>query len=351
MRFSPIPNSESDDMGILDVKNLHIHYRTLRGKVRAVDGISFSIAEGESLGLVGESGCGKTTLGKALLRLLPENAAIERGEVLFRGRDLVKISPQEMRAIRGKEIAMVPQSAMNALDPVYRIKDLIIEGMLVHKEVADEANDGRISQLFSSVGLEGGRIDNYPHMFSGGMRQRAVIAGIFSLRPLLIIADEPTTALDVIVQDQVLKQLAALIRETHATLIAITHDIGIVAENCQKTGVMYAGKLVEIGPTGDVLGEPFHPYTMGLQNALLGVRDERREIISIPGVPPSLIEPPSGCRFHPRCPFAQQPCSEKEPMLEEISPGHFVACHYRRAAPEMRGLAKDPERWLKEKIS
>lgn len=338
-------------MGILDIRNLYVYYRTLRGKVRAVDGVTFSIAEGESLGLVGESGCGKTTAGKAFLRLLPENAVIQRGEILFKGIDLVRISPQEMRSIRGKEIAMVPQSAMNALDPVYRIKDLIIEGMLAHKEVADEANDGRIGELFSSVGLEGIRSDNYPHMFSGGMRQRAVIAGIFSLRPSLIIADEPTTALDVIVQDQVLKQLASLIKETKATLIAITHDIGIVAENCQKTGVMYAGKLVEIGPTEKVLGQPFHPYTMGLQNALLGVRDERREIISIPGVPPSLIDPPPGCRFHPRCPFADKPCSEKEPGLEEISPGHVVACHYHRAAPEMRRLAKDPGKWTKEKMA
>jgi oligopeptide/dipeptide ABC transporter ATP-binding protein len=338
-------------MGILDVKDLCIYYRTLRGNVKAVDGVTFSIAEGESLGLVGESGCGKTTTGKALLRLLPENARIERGEILFRGRDLVRISLQEMRSIRGKDIAMVPQSAMNALDPVYRIKDLIIEGMLVHKEVAGEANEQRIKELFASVGLEGSRIDNYPHMFSGGMRQRAVIAGIFSLRPSLIIADEPTTALDVIVQDQVLKQLASLIRETRATLIAITHDIGIVAENCQKTGVMYAGKLVEIGPTEDVLVDSFHPYTMGLKNAFLGVRDERREIISIPGVPPSLIDPPHGCRFHPRCPFADATCSQKEPGLAEVSPGHFVACHYHRAAPEMRQVAKDPERWTQERGS
>jgi oligopeptide/dipeptide ABC transporter ATP-binding protein len=335
-------------MGILDVKGLYIYYRTLRGKVRAVDGITFSIAEGESLGLVGESGCGKTTMGKALLRLLPENATIERGEILFRGRDLVKASPQVMRSIRGKEIAMIPQSAMNALDPVYRIKDLIIEGMLAHKEVADEANEDRIAGLFSSVGLEGTRIDNYPHMFSGGMRQRAVIAGIFSLRPSLIIADEPTTALDVIVQDQVLKQLASLIRETHATLIAITHDIGIVAENCQKTGVMYAGQLAEIGPTEEVLSEPFHPYTMGLQNALLGVRDEQREIISIPGVPPNLIVPPRGCRFHPRCPFADDRCAQKEPGLEEVAPRHLVACHCHRAASEMRQLAKDPRKWTQE---
>ncbi len=338
-------------MGLLDVKDLCVYYRTRQGKVRAVDGVTFSIAEGESLGLVGESGCGKTTTGKALLRLLPENAGIEKGEILFRGRNLIEMNSQAMRLIRGKEIAMVPQSAMNALDPVYRIKDLILEGMLAHKEVAGEANDERVAKLFASVGLEGNRIDHYPHMFSGGMRQRAVIAGIFALRPALIIADEPTTALDVIVQDQVLKQLASLIQETHATLIAITHDIGIVAENCQKTGVMYAGKLVEIGPTEEVLVEACHPYTMGLKNAFLGVRDERRDIISIPGIPPNLIEPPPGCRFYPRCPFAQEPCSVREPPLEEIAPGHSVACHYHQAAPEMRRLAQDPERWTREKIS
>ena len=335
-------------MAILDVRDLCVHYRTRQGRVRAIDGVSFAIEQGESLGLVGESGCGKTTVGKALLRLLADNATIERGEILFKGRDLVGLGPSEMRSIRGKEIAMIPQSAMNALDPVYRINDLIREGMQAHREIADEAKRERVEELFASVGLEGSRIDDYPHMFSGGMRQRAVIAAVFSLRPSLIIADEPTTALDVIVQDQVLKQLADLVRKTGATLIAITHDIGIVAENCRKTGVMYAGKLVEIGPTEKVLIAPCHPYTMGLQNGLLGVRDERREIISIPGVPPNLINPPPGCRFHPRCPFSQERCVAEEPPLEEISPGHRCACHFSSDGSAMRREAKKMSVWTKE---
>jgi oligopeptide/dipeptide ABC transporter ATP-binding protein len=335
-------------MAILEVNDLCVYYQTRQGKVRALDGITFSIEQGESLGLVGESGCGKTTAGKALLRLLADNAAIVRGQMLYKGTDLVTLSPAEMRSVRGREIAMIPQSAMNALDPVTRIDALIREGMQAHREIAAEASRERVVELFASVGLEANRIDDYPHMFSGGMRQRAVIAAIFALRPSLIIADEPTTALDVIVQDQVLKQLADLVRETGATLIAITHDIGIVAENCRKTGVMYAGKLVEIGPTDKVLIAPCHPYTMGLQNGLLGVRDERREIISIPGVPPNLINPPAGCRFHPRCPFAKERCAAEEPPLEEISPGHRCACHFFPDAEAMRLEAKKMSVWIKE---
>ncbi len=222
--------------------------------------------------------------------------------------------------------------------------------MQAHKEVASEANAERIMELFASVGLEGERIDNYPHMFSGGMRQRAVIATIFSLRPSMIIADEPTTALDVIVQDQVLKQLMDLIKKTNTSLIVITHDIGIVVEHCQNTAVMYAGKLVEIGPTEDVMLEPHHPYTMGLQNGFVGVHGERREIISIPGVPPSLIAPPPGCRFNPRCPFSEERCVEEEPPLEEISATHRVACHFFRRSGEMRLVAKAPETWTREGI-
>lgn len=338
-------------MIILDVRDLCVYYRTRQGRVRAVDGVSFSITRGESLGLVGESGCGKSTAGKALLRMLSDNATIEKGQILFRGRDLVRLTPAEMRSIRGKEIAMIPQSAMNALDPVCRINNLILEGMRAHREVAAEANRERIEELFSSVGLEAGRIRDYPHMFSGGMRQRAVIAAIFSLRPSLIVADEPTTALDVIVQDQVLRQLSDLVRKTGATLIMITHDIGIVAEHCRKTGVMYAGKLVEIGPTEQVLLNPCHPYTMGLQNGLLGVRDERREIVSIPGVPPNLIDPPRGCRFHPRCPFAKECCSLEEPVLEPVSPDHQAACHFRENAPGMRPSAKKTSVWTQGCLS
>ena len=334
-------------MPILDIRDLCVAYKTLRGDVKAVDGITFSLEEGGSLGIVGESGCGKTTAGKALLQLLEENATIEKGEIIFKGRDLLKISEDEMREVRGKEIAMIPQSAMNALDPVYKISDLMVEVMRAHKEVRREATTERVIELFTQVGLGDDRINDYPHMFSGGMRQRAVIATVFSLRPSLIIADEPTTALDVIVQDQVLKQLADLVKKTHTSLIMITHDIGIVAEQCRQTAVMYAGKLVEIGPTEDVLIEPHHPYTMGLQNGLVGVRGERRELISIPGVPPSLIDPPSGCRFHPRCPFAEQQCSEEEPVLDEVSSMHRVACHFSRRSSDMGIQARRQETWTR----
>jgi len=338
-------------MAILEIRDLSVVFQTLEGGVGAVDRVSFSLEEGQSLGLVGESGCGKTTTGKAILGLLPKNARITNGAILFKGRDLLKLPPAEMRAVRGKEIAMVPQSAMNALDPVYRISEFIIEGMNAHRELAPDAQPERIKELFASVGLEGSRIHDYPHMFSGGMRQRAVIAAVFSLRPSVIVADEPTTALDVIVQDQVLLQLSELIRKTNASLIAITHDIGIVSEQCKKMAVMYAGQLVEIGPTASILLKPYHPYTMGLQNGFVGVRGELKNIISIPGVPPSLINPPSGCRFHPRCPFAEDLCSQEEPVLEQAADDHQVACHFFLRHSEIRMAAGKPETWKRKNIS
>jgi oligopeptide/dipeptide ABC transporter ATP-binding protein len=339
-------------MAILDIRNLCVSYRTPQGNGQAVDGVTFSLEEGESLGLVGESGCGKTTAVNAILGLLPNNATIQRGEIFYKGRDLLKLSKSELRLVRGKEIAMIPQSAMNSLDPVYKIRNLMIEGMLAHKAIAAEAKTERIVELFSLVGLEGSRINDYPHMFSGGMRQRAVIAAVFSLRPSLIIADEPTTALDVIVQDQVLNQLTYLIKKTNTTMIMITHDIAIVTESCQKIGVMYAGELLEIGPIEKVLLEPFHPYTMGLQNGLLGVRGERREIISIPGVPPNLLNYPAGCRFHPRCPFGEERCTSKGPVLEEVSPGHWVACRlHAERVQKMRLAAREPGIWTRGRIS
>lgn len=332
-------------MSLLEVKDLQVTYKTFRGLVKAVDGITFSLEQGGSMGIVGESGCGKSTTGKAILQLLEDNGKIVGGKILFKGLDLSQISEEEMRRVRGRGIAMIPQSAMNSLDPVYQISDLIIEVLRAQKEDESEVNIENIKKIFNMVGLGEERISDYPHMFSGGMRQRAVIGTVFSLGPSLIIADEPTTALDVIVQDQVLRQLADLVKRTNTALIMITHDIGIVAEQCQQTAVMYAGKMVEVGPTEKILIEPYHPYTMGLQNGFLGVRGEKKDLISISGVPPSLINPPSGCRFQPRCPFAEYLCSAEEPMMEEVSASHKVACHFSRRFGEMRRTAVRQETW------
>lgn len=332
-------------MPILDIQNLSVTYRTAQGSVHAVDGVSFSLEKGETLGLVGESGCGKTTIGKAILRLHPEGAISPKSRILFEGQDLLTLSKREMRAVRGGRIGLIPQSAMNALDPVSRIGNLIKEGLVAHGLESAESRDRKLRELFASVGLDTGRIGDYPHMFSGGMRQRATIAMAFSLNPSLIIADEPTTGLDVIVQEQVLKQLSNLIQKEGATFLIITHDIGIVAEHCRTTAVMYAGRLAEIGPTRDILLHPFHPYTMGLQNGFLGVKGKFKEVISIPGAPPNLAAPSPGCPFHPRCPFAESRCETEVPPLEKVSPTHHVACHLHHKAPEMRELTQKPETW------
>lgn len=332
-------------MPVLDIQNLSVTYRSGRGHIHAVDNVSFSLEKGETLGLVGESGCGKTTIGKAILRLHPEGAISPKSRILFEGQDLLALSDTEMRAVRGSRIGLIPQSAMNALDPVSRIGDLIKESLAAHGLDSPESRDRRLSELFASVGLDTDRIGDYPHMFSGGMRQRAIIAMAFSLNPSLIIADEPTTGLDVIVQEQVLKQLSNLIQKEVATFLIITHDIGIVAEHCRTTAVMYAGRLVEIGPTREVLLDPFHPYTMGLQNGFLGVKGKFKEVISIPGAPPSLTAPSPGCPFYPRCPFAESRCETEVPPLEDVSPAHRVACHFHHEAHKMRELTQRAETW------
>ncbi|HET9903110.1 MAG TPA: ABC transporter ATP-binding protein [Xanthobacteraceae bacterium] len=332
-------------MPVLAVENLSVTYRTARGPVHAVDRVSFSLEGGDSLGLVGESGCGKTTIGKALLRILPEGAIGPKSRIVFEGQDLLSLGANEMRAIRGRRIGLIPQSAMNALDPVVRVSALIREAMAVHGLAGGRAAEERIKSLFAAVGLDPDRRAHYPHMFSGGMRQRATIALAFALEPTFLIADEPTTGLDVIVQDQVLKELAKLVRQRGTTFIIITHDIGVVAEHCRRVAVMYAGRVMEIGPTADVLVEPTHPYTMGLQNGFLGLRGAYREIVSIPGAPPSLSEIHPGCPFCDRCPFAEAVCRSEVPPLAEVAPGHFSACHFRDRAAALRAQSAEPETW------
>jgi oligopeptide/dipeptide ABC transporter ATP-binding protein len=332
-------------MAVLDVRKLSVTYRSGDGDVYAVDDVSFTLEKGDSLGLVGESGSGKTTIGKAILRLLPEGCIAGDSHIVFDGKDLLDASEREMRAIRGRKIGLIPQSAMNALDPVVRVGDLITEAMVLHGLSDRGGADGKIKELFASVGLDMDRRMHYPHMFSGGMRQRAVIAMAFALEPSLIIADEPTTGLDVIMQGQILKELSKLVARTGSTFMIITHDMGVVAEHCRTVAVMYAGRLVEVGPARDILLSPSHPYTMGLRNGFLGVSGKAREVISIPGAPPRLAAPVRGCPFRPRCPFSESRCETEKPPMQEASCAHRVACHFRERASEMREQAMSPAAW------
>lgn len=337
----------------LAVEDLSVTYTTPRGPFRAVDGIGFEVRPGSVLGLVGESGCGKSTVVKALLRLLPESARTG-GRVLLDGADLLAMDARTLRRVRWSQIALVTQSAMNALDPVLRVGDQIAESIRAHEAVPHEAAWARAARLFALVGLPPERLREFPHQFSGGMRQRAVIAMALSLNAGLLLADEPTTALDPIMQDQIMGRLRAVQDRFHRSMILVTHDIGLVAENCDRVAVMYAGRIVEQGPVGAVLAEPLHPYTMGLRNAFPRMPEEgeaRPPLISIAGGLPNLLHPPQGCRFAPRCPFATELCERADPALEPILPGHGVACHHAARAAEFRDAAVRPATWARQEMA
>ena len=331
---------------LLDVRDLAIHYRTGAGPVQAVDGIDFTIQPGEALGLVGESGCGKTTAAKAMLKLLPPNGEIPRGAIDFAGRDLVPLTGEAMRRVRWKEIAWISQAAMNALDPVYRVGDQILEAMQAHIQIDKAEGWARAEDLFRAVGLDPSRLRAYPHEMSGGMKQRAVIAMAMALQPQLLIADEPTTALDVVTQAQILSRLARLRRERGMALMFITHDISVVVQTCDRVAVMYGGKIMETGPVRQVFGAPFHPYTMGLTNAFPTLEGAQRELISIPGTPPNLLNPPAGCRFAERCPFATDRCRAEEPAQHKVGDGRYAACHYPDRVEEFRRVAATNAAWV-----
>jgi peptide/nickel transport system ATP-binding protein len=324
---------------ILEVNGLVMHYRTKSGDVSAVDGVTFSLAQGEALGLVGESGCGKTSIAMTLIRLLAENAIIKGGEVLLGGVDVTKLSDEEMRKHRWADISMVFQGAMNAWNPVYKVGAQIMEALEQHvPDMTEPEGRARIAELFELVGLTPAMMDRYPHEFSGGMRQRAIIAMALSCNPKVIIADEPTTALDVIVQDQILKELKKVQTDLGMSIIYISHDVAVIAEVSDRIGVMYAGKLVELGPTDDVFPRPRHPYTYLLLSSTPSVKGPRRKLAPLEGEPPNLLAPPSGCRFHPRCPFATEICVEEEPPNHDASPGHQVACWHSDQVPELGRL-------------
>jgi len=311
---------------ILQVKDLTMHYQTRQGTVKAVDGISFELARGEVLGLVGESGCGKTSIAVTLMKLLPDNALIVKGQVLLDGQDLMTMDDTTLRKYRWRRISMIFQAAMNSLDPVHRVGDQIIEAIEAHDmfTTMKEARE-TVDRLFRLVGLDPGLTDRYPHEFSGGMRQRAVIAMALACQPDVIVADEPTTALDVIVQDRILRQIKEIQTDLNMSMIYITHDIAVVAEITDRIGVMYAGKLVELGSTADVFERPIHPYTKALLSVFPSIRGEKRPLATLGGEPPNLIDPPTGCRFHPRCPYATAICQQEEPPVV-VRDGHWAAC-------------------------
>ncbi len=313
---------------LLEIKGLETYYETIKGYVKAVDDVSLSIKSKTAVGLVGESGCGKTTLALAITRLLPSNGRVLGGSVLFDGKDIISISEEEFRReYRWKRISMVFQGAMNALNPVYRIGDQIAEAIVKHENVTKEEALERARELLSLVGIDPQRARSYPHELSGGMKQRTMIAMALACNPEFLIADEPTTALDVIVQAQVLKLIKSLQERLGLTLMLITHDLSVVAEICDYAAVMYAGKVVESADVVTIYKNPIHPYTKGLVNSFPSIRGEKKELVSIPGAPPNLLNPPPGCRFHPRCPYAMDICRREEPELISVDEEHQVACH------------------------
>lgn len=326
-------------MDLLDIDRLSVEYQTLQGTVRAVRDVSFSLPTGRALGLVGESGCGKTTLARALIGVLARNARIVSGSVRFEGINLLDLPPDQFNNYRWRSIAMVPQAAMDSLDPVQRVGDQMVETMVLRGNLTRAAAGGRARELFGMVGLQPDRLRLYPHELSGGMKQRAVIALALALRPQLLIADEPVTALDVIVQHQVLQMLRELREALGVSLLLITHDISVVANLCDDVAVMYAGRIVESGTVRQVFAEPRHPYTMGLRNAFPSLRADQDHLVPIEGYPPDLTHPPQGCAFAARCPFAIPRCWEEDPLLRADGDGQPAACHRAHEAPVLRTQA------------
>ena len=312
---------------VLEVKDLTMHYMTRKGPVYAVDGVTFHVGRGEAIGLVGESGCGKTSVAISLLKLLPNNARILEGQININDDDIVPLGDKEMNHHRWKNISMVFQAAMNSLNPVYTVEEQILEAMREHiPHLSDQEMSEKIDHLFDLVGLDPALKTQYPHQYSGGMRQRAVIAMALSCDPDIIIADEPTTALDVIVQDAILKRIREIQEELNMAMIYISHDIAVIAEVSQRVGVMYAGKLVEMASTEAIFHNPIHPYTMALMSSFPSIVGEKTELVTLSGEPPDLLNPPMGCRFHPRCPYATEVCHEEEPECRDHGAGHLAAC-------------------------
>lgn len=330
-------------MSLLEVQDLCTDYSTAEGSIRAVDDVSFSVDEGRNFGLIGESGCGKSTVARSLLRLLDENGSITNGSIKYKGRELTEMSNKEFtQEIRWKEISFIPQQSLNALDPLERIEDQFIELIQQHRDTSRADASERVRELFEMVGLDPDRTTDYPHQFSGGMRQRVMIAMAIVFNPSLIIADEPTTALDILMQEKVFGTFDRIQQEFDVTFLLITHDVAVVNENCNDIGVMYTGRLIESGGVEDVYTAPHHPYTMGLQNAFPSV--DATEPVSIPGTPPQNIRQEQ-CLFASRCPFATDQCWERTPADRKVGEEHHAACHYTDEHEMFREKAANPDTW------
>ncbi|MBP1923517.1 peptide/nickel transport system ATP-binding protein [Halorubrum alkaliphilum] len=334
-------------MSLLEIRDLKTYYRADGGWVRATDGVSLSIDRGETVGLVGESGSGKTTLAKSIIRLFPDNAEIHGGSIDYDGTEITDLSDKELRRrIRWQEISMIPQNAMNGFDPVYTVGQQIVQVIRHHEEGVSKADArDRARDLFDELGIEPDRIDDYPHQFSGGMAQRAMIALALALGPSLVLADEPTTALDVVIQDRILETIKEKQAEIDSAMIMITHDMSVVSETCDRIAVVYGGRIVEIADARTIITNPRHPYTLGLRNAFPDISDDDQELISIPGTPPDLVDPGEGCRFAPRCPFAEEDCWEITPEPQEYEPGHFVECHRADEIDYLQSAAGEKSTW------
>jgi peptide/nickel transport system ATP-binding protein len=327
-------------MPLLEVRDLHVEFAVQGATVRAVDGVSFQLEPGESLGLVGESGCGKTTTALAVMGLLPRNGRISSGSIKLNGEELTTLSKRDMRLHRWRDLSIIFQGAMNALNPVQRVGDQVREPIMLHEpSVTYKEANRRVSRLFELVGIEPERKKRYPHEFSGGMRQRAMIAMALACNPKVVIGDEPTTALDVMVQAQILDLLERLRAELGLAMILITHDLSVVAETCDRALVMYAGQLAETGTTVDLHDRPLHPYTGRLIGSVPDINGPRDLGAGIPGRPPDLAAPPTGCRFHPRCDRAMAVCVAQYPPPRSFGEGHAVACH----AVDEAGRLRAPE--------
>jgi peptide/nickel transport system ATP-binding protein len=311
---------------LLNIRDLRTYFYTNEGVVKAVDDVSFTVDEGEAVGLAGESGSGKSTVALSVMRLIKPPGKIVSGQILYKGEDLLTKRITQFDHVRWKEISMIFQGAMNALNPVYTVGDQIVEAIMHHDDTTTAEAWKTAERLLGLVGIDPSRAHNFPHEFSGGMRQRAMIAMALALNPSLVIADEPTTALDVIVERQILDLIGDLKRKLGLSILLITHDLSVISELCTKAVIFYAGQIAEISPVAAMLNEPLHPYTRCLLGAFLRVDGPKKKLEPIPGNPPSLLNPPTGCRFHPRCPYVMEICRLKEPKPTQMGE-RIVSCH------------------------